>query len=274
MHRSFPFHQRDSRWLQSSPPAACSYRATPSSPSRSHVPRVVLVDLPPQLQDALHPVLNERSGDRSCEYSREAPPDGRPLDADVLIMYAAGGDASIRPLWDVWRRFAPQAAVIALSPSLQPAILESAFRDGADDVLGLPCTILDLVSRVEITYQRTRYRRESDDAVRSGAGLRSPDVVELNVATRAMRYNGRAVLLTNRECAFGEFLFRKARTPVSRQDILRGVWDRDYVKTAPANLADVYARLLRRRLGEVGLGEALQTIRYVGYQLNADTLVT
>jgi len=51
------------------------------------------------------------------------------------------------------------------------------------------------------------------------------------------------------------------------------VWERQYVKTAPNNLVDVYARLLRRRFSELGIESALGTVRYVGYQLNSDAEV-
>jgi len=200
------------------------------------------------------------------------------IDADVLIIDAAHCRAPLGRLRDAWRNCAPTASLIVLSATPSAATIADAMRDGADDVVGLPCSPADLLVRIHVAYRRAR-RSGQPIAVREPES-RLADVlpekaapIRLHLATRSISFGDRTVLLSRRECALAELLCRSPHRAVSRHEILMAVWEREYVKTAPNNLVDVYARLLRRRLSELGVETALGTVRYVGYQLNSDAEV-
>jgi len=200
------------------------------------------------------------------------------IDADIILVDAARCRSPLWTVRDAWRRCAPSASVLVLSETPSAATIADAIRDGADDVIGLPCSAADLLVRVHVAFRRAR-RFDEPMAFRepplrlADARTETPGRVRLQVAARSMSFGDRTVLLGRRECAVAELLCRSPYRAVSRHEILMAVWEREYVKTAPNNLVDVYARLLRRRFSEIGMASALGTVRYVGYQLNADAEV-
>lgn len=199
------------------------------------------------------------------------------VDADVVVIDVAGCAAPLRDLSEAWKRCAPSAAIVVLSRDPTTAVTAAAMRDGADDVVGIPCAPVDVLVRVEGAYRRSERPRRTmcrGDRGFVGDGPRSGGVsLRLHVVTRSLSRRERTVVLTGRECALAELLFRRSRRAVSRHEILLAIWDRNSVKTTPTNLVDVYVRLLRRRLAELGEGDVLETVRYVGYRLNADAQV-
>jgi len=204
------------------------------------------------------------------------------IDADVILVDAARTRTPLRRLREAWSACAPNASVLVLSAAPSPATIAEAIRDGADDVIGLPCSPADLLIRVHVAYRRARRSgqvnvREQESRLASvGIADVLPEKaapIRLHLATRSMSFGERTVLLSRRECALAELLCRSPHRAVSRDEILMAVWERQYVKTAPNNLVDVYARLLRRRFSELGIESALGTVRYVGYQLNSDAEV-
>lgn len=201
------------------------------------------------------------------------------IDADVLLIDSARCRTPLRRLREAWRSCAPAASALVLSAAPSAAAIDEAIRDGADDVVGLPCSPADLLIRVHVAYRRARRGGQTVGTSRITAAEIADAVPEksapirLHLATRSMSFGDRTVLLSRRECALAELLCRSPHQAVSRHEILMAVWEREYVKTAPNNLVDVYARLLRRRFSELGIESALGTVRYIGYQLNADAEV-
>jgi len=200
------------------------------------------------------------------------------VDADVILVDAARCRTPLARVHEAWRRCAPNASVIVLSEAPSAATIADAIRDGADDVIGLPCSAAELLVRIHVAYRRAR--RFGDAIVVRRSDERVVDVVpetvapiRLHLAARLMSFGDRRVLLGRRECAVAELLCRSPHRAVSRHEILMAVWEREYDKTAPNNLVDVYARMLRRRFSEIGIEGALDTVRYVGYRLNADAEV-
>jgi DNA-binding response OmpR family regulator len=199
------------------------------------------------------------------------------IDADVILVDAARCRTPLPRVRDAWRGCAPNASIIVLSEAPSAATIADAIRDGADDVIGVPCSAAELLVRIHVAYRRAR-RLDEPIAVREPRRIADviPDVaapIRLHLAARLMSFDDRRVLLGRRECAVAELLCRSPHRAVSRHEILMAVWEREYDKTAPNNLVDVYARILRRRFSELGIESALDTVRYVGYRLNSDAEV-
>jgi len=128
---------------------------------------------------------------------------------------------------------------------------------GADDYLGKPFELRELLARV-----RALLRRSAADA--PGDVLRFADLV-LHTGERSVRRGERAIELTRTEFALLELFLRHPRQVLTRSQIFERVWGYDF---GPAsNSLEVYVGYLRRKLEAAGEPRLIQTVRGVGYVL-------
>ena len=117
---------------------------------------------------------------------------------------------------------------------------------------------LDLVAHLRALLRRHRSRR--------AAAYRAGDLV-LEVAAHRVWRGEAEISLTPREFALLEYLFANVGCPVSRRELLDGVWD--WAISDSSNLVEVYVGYLRRKI-DLPFGRcAIQTVRGVGYRLDA-----
>jgi two-component system, OmpR family, response regulator len=134
---------------------------------------------------------------------------------------------------------------------------------GADDYLGKPFAFEELLARVRALGRRFA-------VVGSGGSdpseLRSGDLV-LDLRMHLARRGTHALDLTPTEWNLLEYLMRHEGQALSRQQILDYVWsfDRDVQPT----MVDVYISYLRRKLSLPGLADPIETVRGVGYRIQA-----
>ena len=130
---------------------------------------------------------------------------------------------------------------------------------GADDYLVKPFSGVVLRAHLRAVARRGALERPVD--LTAGA-------LTLNPATRQVRRDGVPIDLTPREFAVLEYLMRNRGRVVSKNAILRAVWDEFY--EGAENIVEVYIRYLRKRI-DVPFGVAsIETVRGAGYRL-ADT---
>ncbi len=134
-----------------------------------------------------------------------------------------------------------------------------ALDTGADDYLTKPVSFVVLVAHLRALLRRHRTRR----AVAYRAGDLRLDVG----AHRAWR-GEIEIALTPREFALLEFLFARAGQPVSRRELLDGVWD--WAISDTSNLVEVYIGYLRRKIDAPFGRCAIQTVRGLGYRLDSE----
>lgn len=123
---------------------------------------------------------------------------------------------------------------------------------GADDYLVKPFDFDELSARIRAVLRR---RSGQASSVWEHAGL------VLDVATRQVTLQGRAVALSAREFAILEALMERPQAVVSRarlEERLYG-WDED----VSSNAVEVHIHNLRRKLGE----STIRTVRGLGYSL-------
>jgi two-component system response regulator MprA len=128
---------------------------------------------------------------------------------------------------------------------------------GADDFLGKPFAVGELLARV-----RALLRRSTPEG-----HLRFLDV-ELDRGQRLVRRGERAIELTRLEFALLELFLAHPRRVLTRTMILQEVWDSDLESTS--NSLDVFVGSLRRKLEADGAPRLIQTVRGIGYVLREE----
>ncbi len=133
----------------------------------------------------------------------------------------------------------------------------SGLEAGADDFLGKPFAVVELLARV-----RALLRRSAPEGP-----LRYLDL-ELDRGRRRARRGERPVDLTRIEFALLELLLLNPRKVLARSTILREVWG-DNAESV-SNSLDVFVGSVRRKLEADGEPRLIQTVRGIGYVLREE----
>jgi DNA-binding response OmpR family regulator len=131
---------------------------------------------------------------------------------------------------------------------------------GADDYLTKPFAFEELLARV-----RALSRRFLPPGSTSGE-LRAGELV-LDLRAHVARRGAQTLDLTATEWNLLECLMRHSGQALSRQQILDYVWS--YDSTVQITMVDVYISYLRRKLSLPGRRDPIETVRGVGYRLEA-----
>jgi two-component system copper resistance phosphate regulon response regulator CusR len=129
------------------------------------------------------------------------------------------------------------------------------LEGGADDYIPKPFRFEELLARV-----RVRLRGES---AAEPTVLTVGDAA-LDLRTRQVIVDGKAVDLSAREYALAELFFRHAGQVLSREQLLSHVWGYDF--DPGSNIVDVYVGYLRKKLGK----HRIASIRGMGYRLEKE----
>ena len=130
---------------------------------------------------------------------------------------------------------------------------------GADDYLCKPFGIMEFISRVKAVL-----RRVQSSAVSTPSALRF-GTIALDDLTRTVTVDGEPVELTFKEYALLHFFLEHPEEVLARERIMKAVWDTDDL--LESRTIDMHVRTLRQKLGDAG--EAIRTVRKVGYKLSA-----
>lgn len=128
---------------------------------------------------------------------------------------------------------------------------------GADDYIGKPFAIEELLARVRVLLRRRALGREPET-------LQGEDLV-MNLSTHEVTRGGQSIALTVREFSLLEMFLRNKNHVLTREQILERVWGYDF--TAETNVVDVYVRYLRHKVDTPFGSQLIQTVRGVGYIL-------
>ena len=134
-----------------------------------------------------------------------------------------------------------------------------ALDSGADDFLSKPFSYVVLVARLRALLRRGRPDRPT---VLTAGDLR------LDPSQHQVWRGDTTVELTPRQFSLLEFLMRRKGEVVSKAVILEHVWDFSF--QGDPNIVEVYVGQLRRRIDEPFGRASLQTLRLVGYRLDAE----
>ena len=134
------------------------------------------------------------------------------------------------------------------------------LRMGADDYVTKPFAFEELLARIETVMRRSHEFADQDLTLRVG---------NLEFDRRSLRFtvDGNEVRMTAKELAIIELLMSKPGTVFSRERILSNVWGLN--KDPLTNIVDVYIGKLRKKIDGNAGQSAIETVRGLGYRLNA-----
>jgi hypothetical protein len=89
----------------------------------------------------------------------------------------------------------------------------------------------------------------------------------LDPVARVARYRDRSVRLSQREFAVLHCLSVHSGRPVDADELLRVVWGGSTPRGRPRQILDVYVCHIRKKLEELGITNAISTVRRFGYAL-------
>lgn len=125
------------------------------------------------------------------------------------------------------------------------------LESGADDYVVKPFGLMELQARIKAVLRRTR---------RESPVLRCGDL-EIDSSARTVRKGGVPVELTYKEFELLRLLASHRGAVLSREEILRTVWDYDF--TGETRTVDMHIKALRQKLGD----DVIATVRGVGYKM-------
>jgi DNA-binding response OmpR family regulator len=131
---------------------------------------------------------------------------------------------------------------------------------GADDYLGKPFALAELLARVRAFARRP--------PLHNGASELCLADLTLDMAEHRARRGERVIALSAKEFALLEYLLRHAGQVLTRQQILAHVWRYDYDGLDRA--VDTYIHYLREKIDAGAEQRLLHTVRGVGYVLRAE----
>jgi len=142
--------------------------------------------------------------------------------------------------------------VLILTARDDPADTVEGLDSGADDYVTKPFRFDELLARIRV---QLREERTSTPTQLTVADL------SLDLRTRQVHVDGKAVELSAREFALAELFFRHPGQVLSREQILSHVWGYDF--DPGSNVVDVYVGYLRKKIGS----HRISAVRRMGYRL-------
>jgi DNA-binding response OmpR family regulator len=132
---------------------------------------------------------------------------------------------------------------------------------GADDYVTKPFSPREFVARVKAILRRSASGQRA--ATSPESAVVSVGAIDIDAARREVRAGGQSIPLTAREFDLLAFFATNAGLVLTRQQLLDGVWGRDWY--GDERTVDVHVRQLRKKLGD---GLPLATVWGVGYRLS------
>ena len=164
---------------------------------------------------------------------------------------------------DVCRRLRearPDLAILIVSARDQELDVVAGLDAGADDYLVKPFRLSELLARVRAHLRRTAALEPPPGA---GAPLTARGIT-VDLAARRAFLDGTEVTLRPKEFDLLALLVAQAGRAVTRERIMREVWDTEWLGSTKT--LDMHVLTLRQKLG----AEAITTLRGVGYRLEVN----
>ncbi|QQM66725.1 response regulator transcription factor [Actinomyces weissii] len=174
---------------------------------------------------------------------------------DLVLLDVGLPDIDGFEVLELLRGQGTQVPVIMLTARSSVADRVAGLENGADDYVPKPFSFEELLARI-----RLRLRPQETSTVGDPGRLERGGLV-LDLRSRRVEVEGRAIDLSAREFSLAETFMRHYGQVLTREQLLAAVWGMDF--DPGSNVVDVYVSYLRSKLGK----ERLETVRGVGYRL-------
>ena len=185
---------------------------------------------------------------------KAAPPDLVLL--DWMLPGVSGLELSRRMRRDAATRNLP---IILLTARCEEQDRVRGFEAGADDYVGKPFSVRELVARIHAVLRRSK--AAGADELKEMGGLR------LDPVSHRVSVDGKPVKVGPKEFRLLRFLMDNPERVLTRSQILDGVWGTNvYIEE---RTVDVHIRRLRKALASHGYADYVQTVHGTGYRFSA-----
>ena len=155
-----------------------------------------------------------------------------------------------------WRAEGAEIPVVILSARSSADEKIAGREAGADDYLGKPFSVAELVARLQTILRRVN--RLGESVLRAGP-------LEMNLVTHTVFRNGTPVELQPLEYKLLEYLMRNRGRVVTRATIMESVWH--YSFDPATNVVETRMSRLREKIDTDPKNRLIRTIRGFGYVL-------
>ena len=138
-----------------------------------------------------------------------------------------------------------------------------ALRAGADDIVHKSIGTPELLARIEAIDRRSRPAQERERVIEHCS-------LEIDLAAYEVRLHGKQIEVTRKEFSLLKLLASERGQVVTRQRIMREVWQSSYTRTNGRTI-DTHVNALRRKLGA---REWIGTVRGIGFRIGSDKSLT
>ncbi len=226
-------------------------------------PRILVIEDEAAIRDGLADVLVYHG------YRVDAVGDGREglkkalsgqYDLLLLDVMLPGMDGF--SICDEVRKADREQPIIMLTAKTSDDDIVNGLALGADDYIGKPFSIAQLVLRVKAVLRRSRA------GIALAAQITLAGDIEIDTRNLSGRRGGETLVFTRREVEILQYLQQNSDRPVSRDELLTRVWGYDRTADIETRTVDIHIAKLRRKV-ELDPKEPrnLITVRGAGYRL-------
>lgn len=158
--------------------------------------------------------------------------------------------------WCTEIRKISKVPIIFASSASDNMNLIMAINMGADDFIAKPFDLNVMVAKVQALLRRT-YSFQGQINILESNG------VVLNLGDMALTYNNHKLELSKNEFKILEVLLKNKNKTVSRDEIMKQLWDSD--SFIDDNTLTVNVTRLRKKLEEIGIKRFIKTKKGIGY---------
>ncbi len=164
---------------------------------------------------------------------------------------------------DEIRKKRPHLPIVMLTAKSSEEDIITGLQLGADDYIGKPFSIQELLLRAQAILKRTRKDIFDRDLLKLG------DEIEIDCKNLAGRTRkDQDIDFTKREIEILLYLFHNAHRPVSRDELLSEVWNYSREAAIETRTVDIHIAKLRRKIErDPKKPTFLITVRGEGYKL-------